>query len=319
MNEDKLELLAQIASWYYEQNLTQEDIARRIGKSRSMVSRLLREAREEGIVEVRVRHPFLRRNATLESRLCQTFGLQSAWVLDNPPADYTLLLSRVGQLGARCLRSYLHDGMSIGVGWGTGVHAVVRAMGELPLQKAMVVQIIGAVGYGDPLIDGPELARWLAQKLDAAHRFLHAPLLVDNENLARALLQERAIAETLALARQVDMAIIGIGTVVRELSSLRRAGYLSQEDLLHLQTQGVVGDLLARQIDIRGRVLDLPLHRRIIGIDVPEDLARIPLVVAVAGGERKAPAILAALRSGLINALVTDAQAAVTVLNLHRG
>ncbi len=319
MKPEKLELLAQIASWYYEQNLTQEDIARRIGKSRSMVSRLLREAREAGIVEVRIRHPFLRRHAVLENRLCKVFGLQMAWVLDNPPSDYTLLLSRVGQLGAQCLQAHLHDGMSIGVGWGTGVHAVVRAMGEIPLRGVTVVQLIGAVGYGDPLIDGPELARWLAQKLGATYRVLHAPLLVENELVARALFQERAIAETLALGRQVDMALIGIGTIVRHLSSLRRAGYLSDQDLAHLQEIGVVGDILARQLDIYGRVLDIPLNRRVIGVRVPEDLARIPFVVAIAGGVEKAPAILAALRSGLINALVTDAGAASAVLDQHRG
>jgi len=319
MDTDRLEFLAQVASWYYEQQLTQEEIARRIGKSRSMVSRLLREAREQGVVEVRVRYPLLRRHAALEAALCDSFALQKAWVLDNPPADYTTLLARLGELGARCLRNQLRDGISIGVGWGTAVHAVVRAMNEHPLRLATVVQIIGAVGYGDPLIDGPELARWLAQKLDAAYRFLHAPLLVEDEDVANALLQERAVAETLAAARQVDIAIIGVGTVVPRLSSLRRAGYLTQEDLVTLQENGAVGDIVARQLDIRGRVLDIPLNRRIIGIDVPEGLRSIPLVIAVAGGLPKAPAILAALRSGLINAIVTDAVAAQAVLRLHRG
>ncbi len=316
MDDERLAMLAQIASWYYEHGLTQEEIAQRIGKSRSMVSRLLREARRLGIVEVRIRYPSLHTDEVLGAQLCQTFGLQRAWVLANPPPDHTLLLPQLGQLAARCLRSHLSDGICIGVGWGTAVHAVVRAMDEYPLQQATVVQIIGALGYGDPLVDGPELARWLAQKLGASYRFLHAPLLVESEEVAQALLQERTIAQTLALARQADIAIVGIGTINPVFSSLKRAGYLTEQDLEELRAQGAVGDIVARQLDREGRVLDIPLNRRVIGIQV-EDLRRIPFVLAVAGGVAKASAILAALRSGILDAIVTDAHAARLALTLH--
>jgi DNA-binding transcriptional regulator LsrR (DeoR family) len=41
---ERTELLAQVASLYYEDNLTQAEIERRIGASRSTISRLLQEA-----------------------------------------------------------------------------------------------------------------------------------------------------------------------------------------------------------------------------------------------------------------------------------
>ena len=316
MSDERIAMLAQIASWYYEHELTQEEIARRIGKSRSMVSRLLREARRQGIVEVRIRYPSLHTDEDLAAQLARTFNLQRAWILAHPPPDHVLLLSQLGQLAARCLRNHLQDGVCIGLGWGTAVHAVVRSLDEHPLDNATVVQIIGALGYGDPLVDGPELARWLAQKLNASYRFLHAPLLVESEEVAQALLHERTIAQTLDLARQADIAIVGIGTVTPVLSSLKRAGYLTDQDLDDLRARGVVGDIVARQLDRTGRVLDIPFNRRVIGISV-EDLQRIPLVLAVAGGVAKAPAILAALRSGILNAIVTDADTARLVLTLN--
>ena len=316
MDNERLAMLAQVASWYYEHGLTQEEIARRIGKSRSMVSRMLREARRQGIVEVRIRYPSLRTDEELADRLCKQFNLQRAWILAQPPPDYTLLLSQLGELGARCLRHHLRDGIHIGVGWGTAVHAVVRAMDEHPLRDATVVQIIGSLGYGDPLVDGPELARWLAQKLGASYRFLHAPLLVESEEVAQALLQERTIAQTLSLARKVDIAIVGIGTVNPALSSLKRAGYITDQDLDDLRARGAVGDIVARQLDRTGRVLDIPLNRRVIGISV-KDLQRIPLVLAVAGGVTKVSAILAALRSGILDAIVTDAHTARLIMALN--
>lgn len=316
MDNDRLELLGQVAVWYYEDNMDQSEIAERIGRSRSMVSRMLQEARELGLVEIRVTFP-LKTDTELETRLCRVFSLAQASVLASTPTDdYETLLRRLGRLGARCLQERLRDGIQIGIGGGTTVHQVVRALPKTPLAQARVVQISGAVGSGDPVFDGPELTRWLAEKLSASYHPLHAPLIVKDENLAESLHQERTIAETLAWASQVDIALVGIGTLDPALSSLQRAGYLYQEDLAALQQVGAVGDISSRHLDINGNPVDLPLNRRVIGQDL-ETLRSIPIVIAVAGNVRKAPAILAALRGRFINVLVTDGVTAAEVLSLH--
>jgi len=306
------ERLAEVASWYYEEGLDQAAIARRLGCSRSMVSRYLKEARARGLVEIRVRHP-LKTDPQLAKALQSRFPLREAHVLADPPADPQRLLRRLGELGARLLRARLRPGIRIGVSWGTAVYEVVRAMPEFPVPGAQVIQIIGALGSGDPMIDGPELARWLAEKLEAPVRHLHAPLLVESEEVAQALRRERAIAEVLAAARRVHVALIGIGSVDPRLSSLRRAGYLREDELEGLRAAGAVGDMLARAMDAEGNLLDHPLNRRVVGLE-PEALRRIPTVIAVAGGAAKAPAIRAALRGGYVDVLVTDAAAAAAVL-----
>jgi deoxyribonucleoside regulator len=316
MEEDRLDLLAQVAMWYYEEGLDQAAIAERINKSRSMVSRLLDQARSSGMVEVKVLYP-LRTDAELEQQLCTAFGLQSAHVLAEPPNDWDLLLKRLGELGARCLQEALHPGVVIGISWGTAVHAVVSAMPTRPVPDATVVQLIGAVGRGDPLVDGAELGRWLAQKLTASFQFLSAPLLVEDEALAAALRRERTIEETLALAARSDVALIGIGTPQPKLSSLLRAGYLTRSDMEELIASGVVGDIVAHQFDEYGRRMDIPANRRAISLDV-ESLRRIPRVIAVSGGVEKARAILAGLRGRYCKCLVTDARAAEMVLELAR-
>jgi deoxyribonucleoside regulator len=316
MEEERIDLLAQVAIWYYEEGLNQAAIAERINKSRSMVSRLLDQAREAGLVEVRVRYP-LRTDGELEQRLCQEFGLAEAHVLAKPPEDYQLLLRRLGELGARCLQVALRPRIIIGVSWGTAVHAVVSAMSTTLVPDSTVVQLIGAVGYGDPMVDGAELGRWLAQKLGASFRFLSAPLLVKDEVVAQALRHERINQETLTIAAQAEVAVIGIGTPEPEYSSLLRAGYVSKRELNALLAEGVVGDIVAHQFDEEGRVLDISANRRAISLDA-ESIRRIPRVIAVSGSISKARAINAALRGGFCSCLVTDAHAAQAVLALQR-
>jgi deoxyribonucleoside regulator len=315
MDTDSLAFLAEVASLYYEEQLPQSEIGERIGRSRSMVSRLLREAREQGLVEIRIRHP-LKTDAYLEEQLIGRCALKAVRVLADPPQDYRLLLQRLGALGAQALRRHLRSGVCVALGWGTAVHAVVRALPAVPLQRATVVQMIGALGSGDPVVDGPELAHWLAQKLNAKYRFLHAPLIVDNQRVARSLCQQQSIAKTLEMAAGADAALVGIGTVAPELSSLRRAGYVDERQLAEMSRRGVVGDLLARQINAAGQLVDAALNRRVIGLDL-KALRAIGCVMAVAGGKAKQAAIVAAVKGGHINALITDADSARAVLESY--
>jgi DNA-binding transcriptional regulator LsrR (DeoR family) len=316
MEEERVDLLAQVAIWYYEEGLDQAAIAQRINKSRSMVSRLLDQARALGLVEVRVRYP-LRTDGELEQRLCGEFELAEAHVLAEPPDEYGLLLRRLGELGARSLQASLHPGITIGLSWGTGVHAVVSAMPSTLVPDSMVVQLIGAVGHGDPMVDGAELGRWLAQKLGASFRFLSAPLLIEDEQVARALRRERTIEETLTIAAQAEVAIIGIGTPEPEHSSLVRAGYMTRREMMDLINQGVVGDIVAHQFDENGVRLDIPENRRAISLDA-DAIRRIPKVIAVSGSTAKARAIHAGLLGKYFNCLVTDAHAAMAVLDIKR-
>jgi DNA-binding transcriptional regulator LsrR (DeoR family) len=316
MDDNRLELLGQVATWYYEDNMGQTEIAERIGRSRSMVSRMLNEARELGLVEIRVRFP-LKADAALAAQLCQEFGLTQARVLATPPVDdFPTLLRRIGRLGAYYLEEILRDNITLGIGWGATSHALVKALPSIPLENAVVAQMMGSIGRGDPLVDGSELARWLSQKLNATHHYLPAPLIVESETVARALLNDPLVAETLSLARQADITLVGIGPVNSKISGLYRTGYLSDDDMERLVRAGVVGDLAGHMLDIHGHVADVPENRRLVVQDL-ESLKRVPHVIGVAGGKLKVPVILAALRSGCLNALITDAITATEILEIQ--
>ena len=128
-------------------------------------------------------------------------------------------------------------------------------------------------------------------------------------------MNDRPVRDTLDIARQMDLAVIGIGTTNPSMSSLVRAQYLTEDEIRPIAESGAVGDVCAIHFDIDGKVLDIPIARRVVGIRAV-DLKKVPLTIAVAGGEIKAPAIHGALRSGLVKALVTDDEAARIVLKI---
>jgi deoxyribonucleoside regulator len=310
------ELLAQVASLYYEQDLTQAEIARRINTSRSTVSRLLHEAREVGVVEITIHYPW-KTDPEMERKLIDRFHLHNVRVLVGRGRSYDEILRGLGILAARYLESVLEAGTILGISWGTAVYSTVQALRPGRRLQITVVQMIGAVGTGDPLIDGPDLARFLANACGGQYRYLHAPLLVEDARLRGALLQEPHVRDTLLLARRADIALVGIGSLVPQASSLLRAGYVDRDALARLRAQGAVGDVCARHFDAQGVELDVELHWRIVGIEL-EALRDIGQVIGVAGGEAKAEAILGALRGKHVNVLVTDDAAAQKVLDLDR-
>jgi DNA-binding transcriptional regulator LsrR (DeoR family) len=313
VNEDRLEFLAQITSWYYEDNLSQEEIARRIGKSPSMISRLLQEARESNLLEIRVRFP-LKRNALLEQRLCQAYHLRDAWVLANPPEDHQTCLYRVGKLGANCLEQHLRHGIRIGIGWGTAVYEVVRAVRPVELRDATVVQIVGSVGSGDPTVDGTQMARWLADKIGAATFHMHAPIVVSSEPLAESLRREPGIAEALRRSQDIDLALIGVGTTDVSASGLLRAGYVTANEIMSIRDAHAVGDVIGYHLDIHGNPVDISFNRRVIGLTL-EHLRQVPTSIVVTSGATKVAPTIAVLQGGYANILVTDANTAAAVLS----
>jgi len=313
---ERLDLLAQVASWYYEQKLEQSEIAKRIGKSVSMVSRLLAEAHREGLIEIRV-HFAIRTDEMLENALCRQFGLKSAAVLQLDSVNDENRLRKLGELGARVVKEYLKDGVTIGVGWGRSVHQVIAHLPQMHLTDARVVQVMGGIGSTDPLVAGPELSRWFAEKIGATFYTVQAPMLVENESMAKALLRNRDIKHTLDIARSAQVILLGIGGADAMQTVSVSANLLTRKDIDSLARAEAVGDLMTRYVDLQGRQLKHPINQRVVGLEI-EALRKVPNVIGVASGLGKAQAILAALRGKHINSLVTDSVTATEVLQMDR-
>lgn len=314
MPEDRHTLLAEVARLYYEKNLTQAQIADRFNISRPQVSRLLAEGRQEGVVEIIIHYPS-DKHAILKQQLKDRFGLKEVKLVTSAELGYAQLVERLGVTAARHLEQLLHDGMVLGISWSTGVYQVVNALRAAQQRKVTVVQLTGAVGSVNPLIDGPDLTRWLAQTLGGQYKYLPAPLLVETASTRQALVNERSIRETMALLDQMDIALVGIGALSPPLSGLLLAGYITETELRDIIRQGGVGEICSHHYDLHGNVLSIELHQRLIGVGL-ETLRQTPYVIGVGGGVDKASAVLGALRLGILDCLVTDEIAARAALKM---
>ncbi len=201
---DRTEVLVTVASLYYELNQNQQQIADRLEISRSSVSRMIKEARDLGIVEIRIHKP-VNRDFYLEQALIEHFGLQDAYVLcTTAEMREEEALCGVGRLAAGYLQrviSNMPPHTAIGTAWGTGVYAAISVLPEERSCQIDVVQMLGSVGVSDPLIDGPDLARLLAARLGGRHYDLHAPVLVEQPTLRTMLFDEPSLREGLQRGR----------------------------------------------------------------------------------------------------------------------
>ena len=305
----RLQLLADIAQRYYVEGLPQEEIAKLVGLSRPSISRLLLEAKELGIVEIRINPP-IPRVPELENRLAEKFQLQEVRVVERKTSSDEAVQQMVGHLASNIVDTLLKDGMIFGLAWGTNVHAVVRALRPRRLPNVKVVQLIGGVGAPHRDIDGPEQVRRASEIFGAQHYYLNAPMRVDNSEVAKALKEDHSIREVLDLARLADVALIGIGSIEPQHSTHFHVGYISYDELRQLEKVGAVGAMIGYYYNIQGQPLPQPwLDPSVIGVSW-EDLKRFGIVLAVAYGKVKVPAILGALRTGCLDILVTDDVAA---------
>jgi len=307
------ELLAQIASLYYEQEMTQNAIATQLGLSRVKVYRLLKQAKAEQVVQITINWP-VSRDAHLENQLQQIFGLQEALVLKTNAQSHASTTQQLGQLGATCLERILADGATMAVCLGRSTYEVINALRPGFQVNVRVAQAMGSMPFALQALDSATLARQLAQKLGGEVLYLSSPLMADSAEAAQVLRSQREIERALDAARHADVALLGIGNLNPETSGFARADFIPANILIALTESGAVGDIAGQIFTINGDLHPCEYNQRIIGITL-EELQKIPTTIAVAMGLDKANAILGALRSGSVNILCTDDATASEVLH----
>lgn len=308
------DMLADVADMYYLQDKTQSEIAQTLGLSRVKIYRLLKEAREAGVVEITI-HRFRARNDRLECELRERFGLADALVLDTRGLEEIETWRGIGEITARHIEARLRDNSTIAVCLGRTTYEVVRAFRPGLHNNVRVAQALGSIPFATQDMDSGTLARQLAAKLGGEVLYLPSPMIADNAEAAGVLRRQPAIERTLAAARDSDLALLGIGNFDPERSSLIAAAALSPELQACLLADGAVGDIAGQMFTKEGQRHPHELGERIIGLTL-EELRRIPTVVAVALGAAKATAILGALRTGIVNVLSTDDEAASEILRM---
>lgn len=302
------------AELYYRQQLSQQQIAKILGCSHSTVSRLLAEARESGIVEIKIRQG-VETVPELADRIRSVFKLREAIVVPSTGVE-DATLKAVGAAAANLLLSIVNDGQSIGVTWGNTLYQMVNALEDLPLDGIEVVQLTGALGgKGNPEVDGPKLAIRLAGRFSGTCCLVPAPAIVKDTAMRDTLMREPAVDHALKLGANVDIIVQGIGALSGAQSSLRRAGYIRKSDQIEMKAKGAVGHIAARMIDADGRELE-EFARQAISVPLA-NMRKAKWSICLSASPEKVPALLAAIRGGYVNAVVIDDVSAGEILQLR--
>ena len=302
-------LTASIARRYYLDGHSKVEIAEEFGLSRFKVARLLDAAHESGLVRIEIRHEG-EIDVDLSARLQERFGLQHSIVVDTPDDDAQSLRQHLGRAAAQLLTEIITPQDVLGLGWARAVSAMARSLSSLP--GTPVVQLTGALSLPDGPDTSVDLVREVANASGGAAYLFYAPLTLPDATTARALRLQPEVARAFDQLPRVTKAVVGVGLWEPGQSTLYDAA--SEPDREALRRLGVCADISGVFVDADGKPVHTQLADRMIVIGADE-LAAIPEVIAIPYGTPKAPAVRAALRSGIVGGMVTHTSLARAVLD----
>lgn len=315
MADKSSEALITVARMYYVQAETMDAIAHHLGVSRSTVSRLLKEARERGLVRVTIVDPD-RPLGRIADLFLQHFRVRAHIVHVRPGASHIFRLDQVARAAASLLGELVQDKDTVGVAWGTTTSAVATHLRPRDLTGVTVIGLNGGANHqttGLPYV-GSILHRF-ADAFRGQEQLLALPAFFDDPATRDAMWRERSTRHILQVRDGCRIALFGVGALGADLQShVYASNYLSADDLDGLQRQGVVGDVCTVMLREDGSYRDLAINRRATGM-TPAGLQRVPRRICVVSGIAKAAPVLGALRAGTATDLVIDQETASAVLN----
>jgi DNA-binding transcriptional regulator LsrR (DeoR family) len=311
MDPETHRLLVKLAKLYYEDGLTQMEIGRRLGLSRIKVSRMLRMAREEKVVQIMI-SPGGKTDTDLEHALENKYGLAETIAVVPSKYSSTTIRAQLGLAAAQCFLRGLKGSETVAITWGRTLSAMVGALTTEHYPDLRVVQGLGGLSEPTSDVDGVDLTRRMAQTLGARAVILSAPGIVNHKLTKDALMKERHIADVLTRTARADIALVGVGIPSSD-SVVRTNKVFTEGEIDRLLAKGAVGDIGLRYFDREGIAIRDEVNYRIMGMEL-EQLKMIPRVIAISGGSEKVSALRAALRGNLINVLVTDDRTARALL-----
>lgn len=304
--------MVQVAKLYYDLERTQSEIAEEVGLTRWQVSRLLRDARESGIVRIAI-VPRAQRLPALESRLQMAFGLREAIVVPSM-GDGSIAQDAVAQAAGQYLASLSPRPGLIGVSWGRTMAAVAQWLPPGWNDGVRIVLMNGATNLKSATLKTNTVAERFAEAGNGTATLLPVPAIVGRAETRRVLEDDPVISTVLELAEKAPVACFGLGGMAGSVHV--ESGYLTDRDVDGLSEKRAVGDVLGRFIDADGAIADPALDARTIGL-APERLRDKTHSIGVASGKAKHAVVLAALKARYVNVLVTDEATALYALSDH--
>ncbi|PTX97680.1 sugar-binding domain-containing protein [Opitutus sp. ER46] len=305
------EILRMAATLYHIDGLGQQEVAALVHVSQTKVSRLLAIAQERGIVKVSVEQ-YNARDARLEADLKQRFGLLDAAVIKTAkPVTAEAARQTVGHFGAPFVASLLPSPGVLALGGGRSIFEVVNRLRRSDQHRLTVVQAMGSIDSNISSVDALELGRTIVKLWGGEFLTLSTPAFAPDKKTRDAFLASAQIRSVWQRLKKADAALVGVGPLEQTIYVER--GVLNSTDADQLRAAGAVGEICGRFFDRNGRECNSPWRTRALSVEL-DCLRKVPQVVGVAAGPERAPAVAAAMRGGLLKALLIDDSGARALL-----
>lgn len=313
MDNVNIQKLVEISKMYYEQGMTQENIAKEFRISRSAVSMLLTEAKNSGIIRIEIKDPS-ENNEELGKKIEKAFGIERCIAVPSGTYSEQIQIRLTTAQAIRLAKELMTSHSCMGIAWGNACHEFMK---NFPSDTSLCdITVVPMVGMSPALTSEYQLnsvVREFAEKVRGIPHYMYAPGLVETLEDKRRIESSDYMTTIFDLWQNLDFAVLGIGSVKGFESA--RAGSRTQLEDLRKYPEKAVGEICARRLDIRGRFIDNDFNRKLISVTA-EELLKTKKVMAIAAGTRKVLPVIGALRTGIIKYLVTDEITANAVLEL---
>lgn len=295
-------LMIKAVWYYYIENYTQQNISHLLGVSRSKVIALLERARQSGVIQFNVQQDSGRR-MEMERELLSRFGLRDTFIV---PSAGTLTNPNesIAQAAAMYILRRAADDAFINMGYGDTTSRILNHLATAAQVPLNVVSLAGGVNYYLPNTN--------SNVFNARLYLIPSPLLLSSAELRDSLRQEPDVEEIFRMIPLSSMSVVGIGCL-NDQATIVKNGILNHNDFTFLKMQGAVGDVLSHFLDKNGEVVSHDLEGRLMSTPMGQ-LKTLDNVIGAAGGPDKAEAILAVLRGGYLDVLITDEDTAQLLL-----
>lgn len=305
---DSVRLIHKVSSLYYNKGFSQQEISDRLQVSRPKISRLLKRARELGIVQIIVNIPD-KHYVDLEINLEKKFDLKEVIIVEtdvsastNPDYD---IKSSLGFAAAKYLERTVTDGDVIGMSWGSTLKAMIENLPHISTNDVHVVQTLGGVGSAESKDHAMDISRRLSSLLDARLTLLQIPGIASSPEVKKALLSDHRLQESFELFPRIKTVFVGIGALKTNPILKIESREIPEEVRMNILNSSAVGDIGLNFYDINGNEVDTGFKDLFIGMSL-KDYLNVDNVVGIAGGPPKYEAILGALAGGGLDVLITD-------------
>lgn len=323
-------LVLKAAYAYYIDEKPQSEIAREMGISITTVSRLIKKAKEDHVIEFVIRDSLVE-CLQLGARLKELFHLKEVIIAsggsesEEPLKETTdpgaiihpsLSQKMVALEAARYLQRIIKKDDILGITWGSTVYEMINYLNAAQRVDATFLTLHGSLVSCKSEWDVRTLVIRLAKAFSGTNYMLLTEALLDSAKTAGLLKQEKNIAFLYKMFDRVNISVNGIGSLYPKLDSiLATPSYIPEENVAELVRSGAVGDIALRFFDKEGKECKTSLVDRTLSIDF-DQFKRIPHKITIASGVKKAYTVYYALKGGLIDVLIIDKYLASRILEI---